>query len=75
MMTRNDFEILARHLKAMKPDTDFIPDAVLHDNDDLENAAYADGYRAAINQVSGACSSVNSRFNHDLFIKACGVEK
>ncbi len=69
MMTRNDFEILARHLKAMNPGTAFCPE----DSDDDAENSYRDGYRAAINQVMGACSAVNARFDRDRFLKACGV--
>ena len=74
MMTRNDFEILARHLKAMYPeDAEYEAPAGLTENiDGLEEEAYADGYRCAINQVCGACSAVNARFDADAFRAACG---
>ena len=64
MMTRNDFEILARHLKAMNPS---LP------SDNIVEASYANGYRCALNQVMGACSAVNARFDRKQFLKACGV--
>ena len=62
MMTRNDFELLARHLKAINPTPQ-----VMGQND------YCDGYNAAINQICGACSTSNSRFDIDRFKQACGV--
>lgn len=65
MMSRNDFEILARHLKAMYPD-------VLEHGADQSDIDYRDGYNTAINQVAGACSSVNPRFDADKFKAAIG---
>ena len=64
-MTRNDFEILARHLAAMTPG--------IHSGD-THTAGYIEGYHAAINQVCGACSATNARFNSNLFKKACAKE-
>ncbi len=58
MMTRNDFELLARHLKAMYPP---------------EKSDYRDGYNTAINQVAGACSAAHARFDVDRFKHACGA--
>ena len=69
MMTRNDFEILARHLKAMYPSDPVEPDILKRQ----EQLAYRDGYNAAINQVMGACSAVNARFNAVTFRLACGL--
>ena len=68
-MTRNDFEILARHLKAMYP-SDPVESDILKRQEQL---AYRDGYNAAINQVIGACSAVNSRFDTAKFKAACGI--
>ena len=62
-MTRNDFEILARHLRAMYP----------RNPKGTRDGDYRDGYNAAINQVIGACSAVNARFDTDQFKRACGV--
>ena len=45
MMTRNDFEILARHLKAMYP--------TYRDDEPASDEHYRDGYNTAINQVTG----------------------
>ena len=64
MMKKNDFEILARHLKAMNPAVD---------GNTSKYTSYCEGYRAAINQVMGACSAVNARFDRKQFLKACGV--
>lgn len=67
MMTRNDFELLARSLRATHP-------SVVHP-DIVERGArkhYCDGYNAAINQITGACSSSNARFDADRFRSACG---
>ena len=69
-MSRNDFEILARHLKAMYP-TVSSSEAIRGETGTDEN--YRDGYNAAINQVIGACSAVNARFNKGMFKRACGV--
>ena len=62
-MTRNDFEILARHLRAMYP----------RNPKGTRDGDYRDGYIAAINQVIGACSAVNSRFDAAKFKAACGI--
>jgi len=66
-MTRNDFEILARHLKAMYPERENWEQSGSELND------YRDGYNTAINQVMGACSAVNARFDSSKFKSACGV--
>ncbi len=65
MMTRNDFEILARHLKAMYPTP--------RSDEPATDVHYRDGYNTAINQVIGACSAVNARFVTKTFKAACGV--
>lgn len=65
MMTRNDFETLARHLKAMYPEID--------GTEDQSDIDYRDGYNAAINQVAGACSAVNARFDVAIFKAAVGA--
>ncbi|HDZ37789.1 MAG TPA: hypothetical protein ENH62_05830 [Marinobacter sp.] len=67
MMTRNDFELLARSLKAMYP-------KILEDIATREERGYRDGYNTAINQVCGVCSSSNPRFDRDGFLTACGHE-
>lgn len=65
MMARNDFEILARHLKALYPKID--------GTENQSDVDYRDGYNAAISQVIGACSAVNARFDTERFKAACGI--
>ena len=60
-MTRKNYILIAAHLKAMLP--------VMFDHD----YDYASGYRAAINQVIGALSSDNPRFDVARFRAACGL--
>jgi len=75
MMTRNDFEILARHLKAMYPEApEYESPTGLELAEGLEESGYRDGYNTAINQVAGACRAVNNRFDADKFKAACGHE-
>lgn len=64
MMSRNDFELLARSLKAMYP----AEGTAAYDSE------YRDGYNTAINQVAGVCSAVNKRFDADKFKAAIGHE-
>ena len=66
-MTRNDCEILAGHLSAMNPGT-------IDDAGDTHTAGYIEGYNAAINQICGACSATNARFNTKVFKNACAKE-
>jgi len=65
MVTRNDFEILAKHLKAMYPKID--------GTENQSDVDYRDGYNAAINQVVDACSAGNARFDKGKFKRACGA--
>jgi len=82
MMTRNDFEILARHLRAMRPDIPTMEDqpeteVILYPEEldgPVYKIGYLDGYRAAVDQVMGAASSVNPRFNGKTFLRACGYD-
>ena len=67
MMTRNDFELLARNLAAMRPAPE--SEGVIGYPDD-----HCAGYDTAINQVAGACRSSNARFDIGKFKRACGIE-
>lgn len=66
-MTRTDFELLARGLKAMYP--------TQRSDEPASDVHYRDGYNAALNQVAGTCSSSNARFDADKFKAACGHAK
>ena len=63
MMTRTDFELIARHLKAMYP--------TQRSDEPASDVDYRDGYNTAINQIAGACSASNSRFDVSRFRLAC----
>lgn len=65
-MCRNDFELLARSLKAMYP--------TQRSDEPASDQHYRDGYNTAINQVAGVCSAVNKRFDADKFKAAIGHE-
>ena len=61
-MTKKDYILIAARLCAMLPAIG-----------DGENTDYANGYRAAVNQVIGALSTDNPRFNVARFRAACGL--
>lgn len=61
-MTRNDFEILARHLKALKP-----PPA----DGDTYLAGRMIQWEHTVEEIAAMCSYFQPRFNEERFYKAC----
>jgi len=72
MMTRMDFELMAKSFKAgldsFTDSPEFIaqPTVAYH---------FADGYGAAVRQLTIALKKSNPRFDEKRFLKACGVEE
>ena len=60
-MTRKDFEVVAKALKAAKPDR--------------EDGFYvAVQWRRTVAEMAAALALTNGRFNRDRFLRACGME-
>ena len=72
-MTRKDYILITARLKAMLPA--FINDNRAYYGEYHCAFNYANGYRAAINQVIGALSTDNPSFDVDRFRAACGLSE
>ena len=65
-MTRKHFEAIAHELRLTKPSF------VLNDKEQKYGAEYRQ-WRKDVDAIASVCRQLNSRFDRDRFLLACGV--